>query len=76
MKNVVVFTSNTCPHCHTAKEYLTQKGVEFTERNVHEDPNARKELMQKKIMGVPAIFIDDEIIVGFDKERVDELLGL
>lgn len=76
MKNVVVFSSNTCPHCVTAKEYLSSKGINYVERNIHEDPDARKELMKNKIMGVPAIFIDDEIIVGFDKARIDELLGL
>lgn len=74
MKKVVVYTSNTWPHCHTAKEYLSQKGINFEERNINEDPNARKELIQRKIMGVPAIFVDDEIIVGFDKNRLDELL--
>ncbi len=51
-----------------------QKGVDFEERNINSDPSARKELIQKRIMGVPAIFVDDEIIVGFDKERLDELL--
>jgi len=75
MKKVVIFTSNTCPHCHTAKEYLSQKGVDFQERNINEDPNARKELMKKKIMGVPAIFVEDEVIVGFDKNRLDQLLS-
>jgi len=74
MKKVVIFTGNTWPYCHTAKEYLSQKGINFEERNINEDPNARKELIQRKIMGVPAIFVDDEIIVGFDKNRLDELL--
>ncbi|MBP2027515.1 glutaredoxin-like YruB-family protein [Acetoanaerobium pronyense] len=76
MKTVVVYTSSTCPHCHTAKDYLKGKGVEYSEKNVSEDPEARKELIQKKIMGVPAIFIDEEVVVGFDKERIDQLLGL
>ncbi|MCT4566175.1 MAG: thioredoxin family protein [Maledivibacter sp.] len=74
MKKVVIFTSNTCPHCHTAKEYLSQNNIEFEEKNVQTDPQARKELVKKKIMGVPAIFVDDEVIIGFDKNRLDELL--
>ncbi len=74
MKKVVVFTSNTCPHCHTVKEYLSEKNVEFEERNVQTEPAARKELVKRKIMGVPAIFVDDEVIVGFDKNKLDELL--
>lgn len=74
MKKVVVFTSTTCPHCVTAKEYLKERGIEFDERNVQTDPGARQELIKRKIMGVPAIFVDEEVIVGFDKNRLDELL--
>lgn len=74
-KEVIVYTSNTCPHCITAKEYLTEKGIVFTEKNIQTDPSARKELMEKGIMAVPVVVIDGETIVGFDKNRVDELLG-
>lgn len=49
--------------------------MDFQERNINEDPNARKELMKKKIMGVPAIFVEDEVVVGFDKNRLDQLLS-
>lgn len=73
-KNVVVFTSNTCGYCHMAKDYLNELGVEFTEKNVSTDVEARKELMSKGFMGVPVIYVDDEIIQGFDKNRLDELL--
>ena len=75
-KKVVIYTSNTWPHCHTAKDYLAENNVEFEERNVQKDPEARKELMDKGIMAVPVIQIEEELITGFDKDRVDELLGL
>lgn len=75
-KKVVIYTSNTWPHCHTAKDYLAENDVEFEERNVQKDPEARKELMAKGIMAVPVIQIEEELITGFDKDRVDELLGL
>lgn len=75
-KKVVIYTSNTWPHCHTAKDYLAENNVEFEERNVQKDPEARKELMAKGIMAVPVIQIEEELITGFDKDRVDELLGL
>lgn len=74
MPKVTVFTSSTCPHCKTAKDYLKEKGVEFEERNVQNDPEARKELIQKGYMGVPVIVIGEEEIQGFDKTRLDELL--
>lgn len=73
-KNVIIYTSNTCGYCHTAKDYLDNLGVEYNERNVSTDMDARKELMQKGFMGVPVILIDDEVIQGFDKARIDQLL--
>lgn len=71
MKNITVYTSSTCPYCTLAKEYLDDKGVEYTEKNVQEDQEARKELMSSGHMGVPVVVIDDEEIVGFDKEKID-----
>ncbi len=75
MEKVLVYSSNTCPYCTLAKDYLADKGVEFEERNVQEDDNARKELMEMGHMGVPVIVIGEEEIVGFDKDRIDELVG-
>lgn len=74
MPKVTIFTSGTCPHCHAAKEYLEEKGVDFEERNVQNDPEARKELIQKGYMGVPVIVVDQEEIEGFDKSRLEKLL--
>lgn len=74
MKNVVVYTSNTCGYCTMAKEYLQSINVEYTEKNVSTDLEARKELMAQGFMGVPVIFVDEEIVQGFDKTKLDELL--
>ena len=71
---VVVFSSNTCSYCSMAKEYLKEKGVEFEEKNVSVDAEARKELISNGYMGVPVIYVGDEVIQGFDKNRLDELL--
>ena len=75
MANVVVFTSNTCPYCVSAKDYLKEKGIEYTEKNVQTDKEARKELMGMGHMGVPVLVIDGVEIVGFDKGKIDELLA-
>ena len=75
MSKVKVYSSNTCPHCVTAKNYLTEKGVEFEEKNVQTDPEARKELMAMGHMGVPVLLIDGEEVVGFDQSKIDELLA-
>lgn len=75
MKNVVIYTSDTCGYCHQAKDYLNNKGVAYVEKNVSTDMEARKELMENGFMGVPVIYVDDEVIHGFDRRRLDELLN-
>lgn len=74
MADVKIYTSNTCPYCISAKEYLKEKGVDYTEKNVQTDKDARKELMGMGHMGVPVLVIDGEEIVGFDKDKIDTLL--
>ena len=74
MSKVTVYTSNTCPYCTMAKDYLKDKEVAFEEKNVQTDKEARQELMSMGYTGVPVICVDDEQIVGFDKARLDELL--
>ncbi|CAK7087264.1 glutaredoxin family protein [Tissierella carlieri] len=75
MANVTVYTSNTCPYCVSAKDYLKEKGIDYTEKNVQTDKDARKELMAMGHMGVPVLVIDGEEVVGFDKEKIDNLLA-
>lgn len=75
-KKVSVYTSNTCPYCTMAKDYLKEKNIEFEEKNIQEDKVARDELMKMGHLGVPVIVIDEEEIVGFDQRKIDELLGL
>ena len=74
MAEIKVYTSNTWPYCTLAKSYLDEKGVEYIERNVQTDKEARKELMGMGHMGVPVIIINGEEIVGFDKDKIDSLL--
>lgn len=74
MSKVTVYTSNTCPYCTMAKDYLKDREVAFEEKNVQTDKEARQELMAMGYTGVPVICVDNEQIVGFDKARLDELL--
>jgi len=80
MKKVKVYTTPTCPYCVMVKEFLKEKGVEFEEIDVSLEENQKKfleEIVPKsKSMGVPQIEIDGEIVVGFDKEKILELLNL
>ncbi len=74
---VKIYTTPFCPHCQMAKEFLKGRGVEFEEVNVQEDRAAALEMIQKTGQnGVPVIEIDDNIIVGFNQEKIIEALGL
>jgi glutaredoxin-like YruB-family protein len=76
-KTVTIYSTPTCHFCHMAKEFFTENNVEFTDHNVVEDMEARQEMLEKSgQMGVPVIFIGDDMIVGFDEPKVRELLGL
>ena len=72
---IEVYSTPSCPYCVMAKEYFKEKGVEFTDYNVAEDQDKAKEMMEKSgQMGVPVIDIDGEIIIGFDKARIEALI--
>lgn len=76
MKNVIVYSSDTCGYCHAVKKYLESNDIKYTEKNVSTDEVARKELMKLGYMGVPIIMINDDVVQGFDKNRIQELLEL
>ncbi len=74
MKKVVMYTSDTCGYCHMAKDFLKANNIEFQEKNISESVEYRNELMAQGFMGVPVIKVDEEVIEGFDKKRLQELL--
>ena len=75
-KKVVVYSTPTCPYCIKAKEYLSQKGIPYTDINVAGDRNAAQEMIKKSgQMSVPVIEIDGQIVVGFNQSRIDQLLS-
>ena len=75
-KTVIVYSTNTWPWCFRAKEYLSKKGITFTDYNVGADREKAKEMIQKSgQMGVPVIIIGEEVIVGFNQTKIDELLA-
>lgn len=74
MKNIIIYSSTSCPNCTLAKDYLKEKGFEYQEKNVSLDPEAKKELISMGYMGVPIIMIDEEVVVGFNKAKLDEIL--
>jgi hypothetical protein len=51
-----------------------ERGISFIERDISKDMDARRELMKRKVMGVPAFIIDDEVVVGPDMDKIESLL--
>ena len=60
--------------CSKVKEFLSQKGVKFIERDISQDENALTELKKLGIMTTPVTVIDSEIVVGFDQSKLEQLL--
>lgn len=77
MKNVTIYSTPSCHFCHMAKDFFKEKNIAFTDYDVASDTEKRKEMLEKSgQMGVPVIIIDNDLVVGFDKPKVSELLGL
>jgi len=72
---IKVYSTPTCPYCTMAKEYFSSKGIDFQQFDVSSDKNALEEMTKLSgQMGVPVISIDGQVMVGFDKSRIDALL--
>lgn len=77
MKNVIVYSTPVCGYCRALKEYLKTNNIAFTEFDLSADAAKRDEVVAKTgQLAVPVIEIDNEIIVGFDKAKIANALGL
>lgn len=77
MKPVTIYTTPTCHFCHMAKDFFKEKNVAYTEYDVATNLEKRKEMMEKSgQLGVPVIFVGEEMIIGFNKPKVVAALGL
>ena len=75
MGNVIVYSTTTCPFCVMVKDWLKGKKVAYSDFNVGLDQGKAKEMMEKSgQMGVPVIDIEGEIIIGFDKPKLEAAL--
>jgi len=76
-KTVKIYSTPTCHFCNMAKEYFKENNVAFENINVAADTNARAEMMEiSGQLGVPVIVIGNDLIIGFNKPKVAQLLGL
>lgn len=77
MKKVTIYTTPTCHYCHAAKEFFKENNVEYSEKNVAEDIEARQEMIEKSgQLGVPVIDVEGDVVVGFNRDALGEMLGI
>ena len=77
VKNVILYTTPTCPHCTTIKSYLRKNRVYFREVDVAADQKAAQDLMNRSGQaGVPQTEINGQIVVGADIVKLNQLLGI
>jgi glutaredoxin 3 len=80
---VTIFSTTTCPYCKMLKDYLAEKSITYTEKLVDQDDSAKDEMSRESngFLGVPfTVVVKDDAtkstIIGFDKGRVNEVLGI
>ncbi len=76
-KNVTVYTTPTCTWCNTIKRHFQENGISYREVDVSKNQKDAEEMVRKSgQQGVPQTDINGEVIVGFDKARINKLLGI
>ncbi len=77
MKSITIYSTPTCHFCHAAKAFFKKNNIAFTDYNVAEDAAKRAEMLKKSgQMGVPVIFIGDEMVIGFDESKIKKIIGV
>lgn len=82
IKSFTIYSTPTCHYCHLLKDWLTEKGIAFEDKDTAKDIQARQELVEKSHgMSVPVSVIVTEdgketVILGFDQPRISALLGI
>ena len=77
MPKVKIYSTPVCPYCFTLKEFLKEHNINFEDIDVSQDKAGKDEMIKKSgQMGVPVVDIDGQVVVGFDKEKICELLKI
>ena len=73
---VTIYSATWCAFCHAAKDYLDKKGVKYTDKDVDSDRTIAEEAMKLSGQtGIPVLNINGEVIIGFDRPRIDAALA-
>lgn len=75
--NITVYSTPTCTYCNSLKNYLSSKKIPFKDIDVSKDQRAAEEMVKKSgQQGVPQTIINNELVIGFDKQKIDQLLNI
>ena len=78
---ITIYSTTTCPYCKMLKDYLGEKKIEYTEKIIDQDDSAREEMVKisNGFQGVPFVVIEKDgktdTVLGFDKGKIDKILG-
>jgi len=74
---IKVYSTPSCPYCVAVKEFLDENKVEFEDIDISQDEESIKMIVEKTgQMGVPVVDIDGELIIGFNRQKIVELLNI
>ncbi len=75
-REVIVYSTPTCPWCQVVKKHLDERGIAYKEVDVSSDQQAAMDMIRKTgQQAVPVVDIDGEHVIGFDQEKIDQLLA-
>jgi len=74
-KRVILYSQPGCPPCFAAKHFFTSREIPFEYKDVAADPQALQELVALNSRSTPTIVVDNEVMIGFDLDRLEQLLG-
>lgn len=76
-KEVIIYSTPTCPYCKMAKQFFADNNISFTDFDVSNDMAKQQEMIGKSNqLAVPVIDVGGEVVVGFNEPKLRELLGL
>ncbi len=74
---ITIYSTPTCAYCKSLKEYLTEKNIRFEEIDVSiNEKELEKMVAISGQMGVPVVDMDGEVVIGFDRQKIDEILKI
>lgn len=73
---ITIYGAEWCGFCHTAKRYLDGKNIAYNYIDVDKDPAKGMEAVEKSGQrGIPVIDLDGEIVIGFDRPKIDAYIS-